>query len=50
MPNVPDKVGPLEDNGWNLINEGFLMAEEFNKHFSSVFTREDISSLPTPVT
>ena len=50
MQNVRDKVGPLDDSGWNIINEGFLMAEELNKHFSSVFTREDISSLPTPVT
>ena len=26
------------------------MAEELNMHFSSVFTREDTSSLPVPVT
>ena len=26
------------------------MAEEFNMNFSSVFTREDTSSLPVPVT
>ena len=26
------------------------MAEELNMHFSSVFTREDISSLPVPET
>ena len=26
------------------------MAEELNMHFSSVFTREDTSSLPTPKT
>ena len=26
------------------------MAQELNMHFSSVFTREDISSLPNPVT
>ena len=26
------------------------MAEELNIHFSSVFTREDISSLPVPET
>ena len=29
---------------------GFLMAEELNLHFSSVFTREDTSSLPVPKT
>ena len=30
--------------------QGCLMAEELNKHFSSVFTREDTSSLPVPET
>ena len=44
--NVRDKVGPLEDNVGNIITHGFLMAEELNIHFSSVFTREDTSSLP----
>ena len=47
--NVRDKVGPLEDNVGNIIT-GFLMAEELNMHFSSVFTREDTSSLPVPET
>ena len=45
-----DKVGPLEDNAGNIITEGCLMAEELNVHFSSVFTREDTSSLPVPET
>ena len=45
--NVRDKVGPLEDNAGNIITQGFLMAEELNRHFSSVFTREDTSSLQT---
>ena len=40
----------MDDDGWNIINEGFLLAEEINKHFSSVFTREDINSLPRTVT
>ena len=31
-------MGPLEDNAGNTITEGFVMAEELNKHFSSVFT------------
>ena len=39
---VRDTVGPLEDNAGNKITQGFLMAEELNMHFSSVFTREDI--------
>ena len=41
--NVRDKVGPLENNAGNIITQGFLMAEELNRHFSSVFTREDTS-------
>ena len=48
--NVRDRVGPLEDSVGNIITQGFLMAEELNMHFSSVFTREDNSSLPVPVT
>ena len=35
---VRDKVGLLVDNAGNIITEGFLMAEELNMHFSSVFT------------
>ena len=34
----------------NIITQGFLMAEELNFHFSSVFTRKDTSSLPVPET
>ena len=51
--NVRDKVGPQEDNAGNIIAQGFLMAEELNMHFSSVFMREDTtacSSLPVPET
>ena len=48
--NVRDKGGALEDNVGNIITQGFLMAEELNLHFSSVFTREDTSSLPVPET
>ena len=48
--NVRDKVEPLEDNAGDKITEGILMAEELNMHFSSVFTREDTSSLPVPET
>ena len=28
------------DNAGNIITQGFLLAEELNVHFSSVFTRE----------
>ena len=48
--NVRDKVGPLEDNAGNVIIQGVFLAEELNMHFSSVFTREDTSSLPVPET
>ena len=48
--NVRDMVGPLEDNAGNIITHGFLMAEELNMHFSSVFTREYTSSIPVPET
>ena len=41
-------MGPLEDNAGNIKTQGCLMAEELNVHFSSVFTREDTSSLPVP--
>ena len=48
--NVRDTVGPMEDNAGNIITQGFVMAEELNMHFSSVFTQEDTSSLPVPET
>ena len=44
--NVQDKVGPLEDSAGNIVSQGFLMAEDLNGYFSSVFTKEDISLLP----
>ena len=40
----------MEDNAGNIITHGFVMADALNMHFSSVFTREDISSLPVPET
>ena len=47
---VQDKVGRLEGSDGNIITEGFLMAENLNEYFSSVFTREDTSALPVPET
>ena len=47
---VQDKVGPLEGSDGNMIAVGFLMAENLNVYFSSVFTREDVSALPAPET
>ena len=49
-PKVRDKVGPLENNSGNIISDGFQMAQVLNEYFSSVFTTEDISSLPVPFT
>ena len=48
--NVRDHIGSLEDNVGNIITEGLLMADELNMHFSSVFRREDTSSLPVSET
>ena len=47
---VQDKVGLLENNRGNIISDRFQMAEVLNEYFSSVFTTEDISSLPVPFT
>ena len=44
--NVRDKVGRIEDSAGNAISQGFLIAEDVNDYFSSVFIEEDISSLP----
>ena len=32
------KVGHLEDSAGNIISQGFLMAEDLNSYFSSVFS------------
>ena len=47
---VREKVGPLENNSGNIISDRFQMAEVLNEYISSVFTKEDISSLPVPFT
>ena len=36
-----DTYNSLLDEAGNRITQGFLMAEELNMHFSSVFRRED---------
>ena len=38
----------LEDSAGNIISQGFLMVEDLNKYFSSVFAGDDISSLSIP--
>ena len=45
---VRDKVEPLKNSAGSGISDGFQMAEDLNEYFSSVFTKEDISSLPLP--
>ena len=47
---VRDKVGPLENNRGNIISDGFQTTEVLNEYSSSVFTTEDISSIPVPLT
>ena len=34
-----NKVGHLEDSAGNIISQGFLMAEDLNGYFSSVYQR-----------
>ena len=43
---IQDKVGSLEGSDGNIITEAFLMSENLNEYFSSVFTRDDIRILP----
>ena len=46
------KMFEIRLDHWRTMLEiqGFLMAEELNMHFSSVFAREDTSSIPEPET
>ena len=37
---MPNKVGLLEGSAGYIISQGFLMAEDLNGYFSSVFSRE----------
>jgi hypothetical protein len=39
-------VGPLKDADGNVVTDDTDMANELNKRFSEVFTREDLSSCP----
>ena len=43
------KVGPLKDIAGNVISDNKTTADIFNKYFSSVFTVENLSSIPNPV-
>ena len=41
-----DKVGPLQESVGSIQPQWSVMAEDLNGHISSVFIREEISSLP----
>ena len=41
-------VGPVYGNSGSMTASDFEMVNSFNGHFASVFTTEDISSIPTP--
>jgi hypothetical protein len=43
---VKEGVGPLKDANGQVIKDPVEMAEELNKCFSDVFTRENINNLP----
>ena len=40
----------MENNSGHIFSQGFQMAVVLNEYLSSVFTTEDISSLPVPLT
>ena len=41
------KPGPLVNDSGEVLNDAQAMSEEFNRYFSSVFTKEDLGSIPT---
>jgi hypothetical protein len=41
-------IGPLKDNTGRVVQEDAEMANLLNKFFSSVFTREDTTTVPEP--
>src|SRR6185436_17467383 len=44
-----NKVGPLRDDSKKNLISNIDIAKLLNKYFSSVFTVEDLNSIPTPV-
>ena len=44
-----DRVGPLKDQGGEVIIDDEVAANILNNYFSSVFTIEDCSNIPEPV-
>ena len=45
---VNNKVGPLRDNSKQILNSNVENANLLNTYFSSVFTVENLNSVPTP--
>jgi hypothetical protein len=45
---VQSKVGPLKDENGNVQTDDNIQATILNDKFASCFTKEDMSSLPTP--
>lgn len=43
------RVGPLKDRTGNIVSEAGAIADLLNSYFSSVFTVENISSIPNPI-
>ena len=46
---VQSKVGPLKDSSGNVCTDDAIQAGLLNDKFVESFTREDLSSLPTPI-
>ena len=46
--NSKVQVGPLVDSSGQTVSDPVSMCETMNQYFTTVFTREDISSMPTP--
>ncbi len=44
-----EKIGPLKTDTGNVINEGEGMSKLLNNYFLSVFTQENLSTLPEGV-
>ena len=46
---VNNKVGPLRDNSKQILNSNIENANLLNAYFSSVFTVENLNSIPAPI-
>ena len=46
---IKNNISPLKDLEGNLVTSDFEKAELMNKYFTSVFTTEELSTIPEPV-